>query len=250
MKKIIVSMVLSAGLLHSAWAGCCADPHGWYAGIGTGFVFSKHSHQHNYVTTDHEWPKDLYHFSTSNDAGLAMVQGGYTWASQCVWFPYYSLGANYTYVFPAELKGSISQFSLPAFTNYHFRYKVQRQTGLITAKADIYRFCQLMPFLLAGAGMSFNRTRQYAEYPIGDITPRQSPGFSGKSNRAFSFVFGAGFDLIASRRLLLTLEYQYGNYGHANSGHGNNVYMTERLTTRLTSNTIQLSANYYFDKCL
>lgn len=234
------------GLFLSFSHGClAASPlYGWYVGGSVGGTRPIISHT-TIVNNDFGWPSDQYrnhHVGTNAQLG---IQSGYTWATCHCWFPSYTLGASYTYVFPTEINGRLRQFSLPEFENYNFRYKVQRQTFLALFKVDIYRWCRMMPFVTLGAGFSLNRSESYSERALANVTPRLSPHFGSKVNAAPSYIIGAGFDFIANKNFLLSLEYNYGYFGHARTRHGDEDFAQQKLATKLNANTILLSANYY-----
>lgn len=240
MKKLILLALLSV----SQCGFAAPSLYGWYVGGSVGGTSPIISHQ-SVVRNDLDWPSDQYRYHDVSTNALLALQSGYTWSSCHCWFPSYTLAASYTYVFPSEIKGRVRQFSLPEFENYRFRYNVQRQTFLALFKADIYRWCNLMPFFTVGAGFSLNRSENYAEHALDNVTPRLSPRFGRKTNASASYIIGAGFDFIATRNVLVSLEYHYGYFGHAHTRSGDEDFAQQKLATKLNSNTILLSANYY-----
>ena len=252
MKKSLLCYAFLLCLSHPLWASNNAatplySPNGFYIGGNVGGTFPNIDNN-NYLTSGMGWPNDQYHYKQANSSALMSLLGGYTWATHREWLPFYSLGLNYTYVFPSKLSGNINQYSLPEFNNYDFQYKIQRQTLLAILKMDIYRWANFMPFLSLGAGVSVNRAYDYDENAVPNVTSRVSPGFGSSSSTNFSYMIGAGVDLIAMNNFVMGLEYNYGYFGNAKTGYGNNGNSNSRLSTRLNSNTIVLSANYYFDK--
>jgi opacity protein-like surface antigen len=225
----------------------------WFAGVGAGATFLNVNHNH-FASSGEGWPNDTYHNTGVDVAGLFTLNSGYQWIHQCVWFPFYSLAARYTYALPAKVKGEVEQYSLPEFRNYHYQYKIQTQTFLAQIKADLYRWHSLMPFLLAGAGVSLNNASNYAEQPVPNVTPRVSPGFKGQTTTSFTYVFGAGFDYLAQKNLELSLTYEYSHLGSAQTGPGVNTamltgtnYDSDKLKTNLRSHSVLLSMTYLFD---
>lgn len=225
----------------------------WIAGVGAGATFINVDNNH-YVSPGGGWPVDRYHNNSVDATGLLALNGGYQWALNSAWLPYYSLAASYTYGFPAKVKGNVEQYSLPEFTNYNYQYKIQTQTFLAQIKADLYQWRGLMPFLLAGAGVSLNNASNYAEQAVPGVTPRINPAFTGQTNTYFSYVFGAGLDYILQKNIWVNLTYQYSNLGKAQTGPGTNAsmltgmnYATDNLKTNVRSNSVLLGVTYLFD---
>ncbi len=216
------------------------NPHGWFVGANAGATLPQVS-TNTYVATIPGWPNDQYHYSHTNAATLLSLLGGYTWSTSHRFLPSYSLGVSYSYVYPSTIGGRIRQFSLPTFENYNFQYQVQRQTILAIFKADIQRWSDTMPFITAGAGLSINKASNYQEQALTGVTPRVSPGFGSQTNTQFSYTVGAGLDYIVKKNVTVSLEYNYGYFGHVQTGYGNG----QRLSTALSANTIMVSANYF-----
>jgi opacity protein-like surface antigen len=224
----------------------------WFAGVGSGATFLNVDNNHH-VSSGAGWPNDTYHNTNVDATALLVLDGGYQWAHDSAWLPFYSLGASYTYGFPTAVNGKVEQYSLPEFTNYHYHYKIQTQTILAQFKLDLYQWQGLMPFLLAGAGASVNYARSYMENPVSGVTPRVSPGFKDQTNTYFAYVFGTGLDYIVQKNLWLGLTYEYSNLGSAKTGRGANTdmltgmnYATDHLKTSVRSNAVFLSMTYLF----
>lgn len=241
-------------LLSFCLAGSIRAQGHWYGNGSVGATFLNVDHN-NYISAGPGWPNDLDSNNTNvNAAALIGLEGGYQWAFDRVWIPSYSVGANYSYLFPATIKGTIFQYSLPQFENYTYHYQIQSQTLLAMAKLDLVSWQRFMPFLLVGAGVSLNTAKNYTEQAVPGVTPRVSPGFSDSTNAYFSYALGAGVDYILKRNLWMSLKYQYGNEGYAQTGHGANTstltatnFSTDRLKTKLTSNSVLFSLTYIFD---
>ncbi len=225
----------------------------WIAGVGAGATFLNVDNNH-FVSSGTGWPNDKYHNTSVDATGLLVLNGGYQWARDSAWLPFYSLAVSYTYGFPAKVKGKVSQYSLPEFTNYNYQYKIQTQTFLAQIKVDLYQWRSLMPFLLAGAGVSLNNASNYAEQAVPGVTPRINPGFQGQTSTYFSYVLGAGLDYIVQKNIWVSLTYEYSNLGRAQTGPGENTgiltdtnYAADNLKTNVRSNSVFLSMTYLFD---
>lgn len=226
----------------------------WFIGAGGGATFLDVKSNH-FISTGPDWPNDKMHNTVVDSAPLFVLNGGYQWIHNSLWFPFYSLALNYMYGFPAKVNGQVEQYSLPEFTNYDYQYRIKTQTFLAQFKADLYQWYRCMPFLLAGAGVSLNTAGSYTEQAHMNVTPRVSPGFSTDTNTYFSYAFGAGFDYVIQKNIWASLMYQYTNLGSVQTGTGANTrnltdtdYSTDRLNTNLRSNAVILSVTYLFDQ--
>src|SRR5579883_559929 len=123
------------------WCACLyvlvtnAFAHGdWFVNGGAGVTFPRTSDT-NYISSGPGWPNDRYSNDGVDSAALLAVSAGYQWMRKDNWLPFYSLAGNYIYAFPAKVKGTVDQYSLPQFENYNYQYKVQTQSFLAVAKA-------------------------------------------------------------------------------------------------------------------
>lgn len=249
MQRFIWSCLLFLSLINLTHA-----QGNWFIGAGAGATFPRVDNNHYIASGVDGWPHDRYHNNSVDTAALLAVETGYQWIHEESWLPFYQVGLNYTYEVPTKVQGKVEQYGLPEFTNYHYQYKIQSQTLLAIFKVDLYRWCNFMPFLSAGAGIAINNASNYAEKPLLDVLPRVNPGFNGETNTHFSYAFGAGFDYILSQNFWLSLKYEYAYQGHAQTSTGANIpmltatnYANDRLETKLSSNSVLFSLNYFID---
>ncbi|WED42725.1 outer membrane protein [Legionella cardiaca] len=245
MKKLVVCFVLLFN--PSLYAQNYSEIGSWYFSESIATIFPEIDDNHSVGTGD-GWPNDLYVNHDVKTSAAVSVQTGFTWFNESKFLPFYSLGASYTYAFPMKVNGTIFQYSLPEFENYQYHYEIHRQTLLGIIKAELYRYHNLMPFLLVGLGVSANHIDKYQETPLSGITPRFSPEFQDETTTHFSYALGAGLDYIALNNLWLSLGYNFGYYGPAQTDSGISSYSNERLRTQLTDNGIVFTITYFLDK--
>ncbi len=249
----LVCFLLSLFWTSALWAfdiECDVYGLGWYFNAGVGRT-QPNVDSSNYVGTGPGWPNDHYKGDDIHGAPMLVVGTGYTWGRYYDWFPDLSLGAQFTYTGQAKISGTINQYSLAQFENYSYNYKFRRMTLLAVGKADIYNLANFMPYLTAGLGVSFNKTSNYEEQPLSHVTPRISPGFGSATNNYFSYMVGVGVDYALCDNLWLSLEYNYGNFGYAQTGDGANTftltgfnYSNQQLKNKLTANNFLFSVTY------
>lgn len=250
MRRVLTVVPLIFCLLNTAQA----QGNFYLSGKG-GISFLNISKTNSLSSGTDGWPDDLYTNDNVDSAQMLSAEAGYQWTRDSVWLPFYSVGINYSYGFPTAVNGTIDQYSLPEFENYNYQYQIQQQTYLAVIKADLYRWRCLMPYLMAGAGISFNKLKGYTEQALPDVTPRVSPAFSDRTTSGFSYALGAGFDYALQNNLWVSLGYQYNHHKIAYTGYGADTdmltdtnYSTDRLQTNLSSNTVLLSITYFFDR--
>jgi opacity protein-like surface antigen len=228
-----------------------ASPKGFYIGADIGGMFYRVGDS-NYLNTGPGWPNDHYASNGISDQISGFLAAGYTWQRQADWLPNYSLGLRYMYSSNTTVSGYIDQYSLPAFRNYHFSYDVQMLSVLATLKANIYRWRNLMPYVLVGAGVASYGTSDYSEQALTGVTPRVSPGFADNSGNNFAYQLGIGIDYAVQENLLINIEFDYIDYGKVQTGNGVNYatltgtnYATESLKNKITATALFLGLTYY-----
>jgi len=221
-----------------------------YIGAGAGAMLYRVG-GNNYLGTGEGWPDDAYINNGASNEPYGFIAAGYSWQREENWFPSYSLGLRYMYASATTMSGYITQYSLPEFQNYNFSYDVQLLSLSAIAKADLYRWHNLMPYILVGAGIANYSTSNYSEQALSNVTPRVSPGFGGNSGNNFTYQFGIGIDYAIQENLLINLEYDYMNYGTVQTGKGVNYatltgtnYDNESLKNNLTATALFLGLTY------
>lgn len=222
-----------------------------YFNLGVGDRFYRVSGD-NKVGTGDGWPPDHYGTTTINDQPYFSLIAGYTWSRPDVWLPYYSLGVQMAYTSTTTISGYIDQYSLPAFRNYNFDYEVSMLNIMGTAKVDIYRWQQLMPYLTAGLGIANYATSNYNETALSGVTPRVSPGFGNGSGNNFSYSVGLGLDYILLNNIWFNAEYNYTNFGVVSTENGANYanatgsnFDNQKLKNTVSSTSIFLGMTFY-----
>ena len=220
----------------------------WFVTVGAGAEFPL-ANGNMYVNNGSFFPPpydtDIYSTNQSTSA-LVNLSAGRRWERQSNWFPAFSLGLFYQHSFLDNVAGTITQYSLPQFTNYTYNWNLSSDILLASAKVNLYAQNRFSPYVTVGLGGAFNHSN-YNETALPGVTPRTSPGFSGTSNQ-FAYNAGAGLDFRASNHLIVTLGYLYQNLGDI-SGQGNATWSGNSL--RLGSyglNEVLAGVTYLFDK--
>lgn len=232
-------------LLPADWSGA------FFISAGAGDMFNRVEGD-NSLGTGAGWPPDHYVSNGISDQPFFALSGGYTWARPNDWLPYYSLGLKLMYVSTSTVSGYIDQYSLPTFRNYDFKYDVQLLNVMATAKVDLYRWKDFMPYLTGGLGLTNYYTSQYSETATSGVTPRVSPGFGDGSGNNFSYTLGVGVDYVVKQNLWVNLEVNYNSFGNVGTDNGQNYatltgtnYDDESLKNSISATSVFLGLTYY-----
>ena len=199
--------VIPAVMIKSSFTPALSTSANWFVGVGAGAEFSS-SQGNIYVNNGSFFPPpyktDVY--STKQPtSGLVNFSAGRRWEHLSQWFPSYSLGLLYQHSFLRNVRGTVTQYSLPQLSNYNYNWKLSSDILLASAKVNLYAKNQFSPYITVGLGGAFTHSN-YNETALSGVTPRTSPGFSGTS-RQFAYNAGAGLDFRASNHLIINFAY-------------------------------------------
>jgi len=217
-----------------------------------GFVGIQRPNTDSYFTVDngsgYDYPYNLDHFSkTIHTTPNAAVEMGYRWLRHQQFIPAYSLSVRYEHTFVNDIGDQITQYSISDFTNYTYQWDVASDIFLLLGKVNLVEWHHLFPYFSGGIGLASNRTTNYNETALPDVTPRTSPGYMDTTVNQFAYHLGAGIDWQMSPQLILSLGYDYQDLGKIHSGDGVGSWSGTRLASgRYHTNTVMLGLNYLF----
>lgn len=222
----------------------------WYLGVDVGQLKStinsvtSVNNGSNFTTP---YNHDIYTLNAHKPIVLA-VEGGQYWQQDNRWFPTYYLGLRYQHLFSSNVKGSVTQYSLPSTLNYNYTWSVSTEVLSAYTKIDLVSLGPIMPYVNVGVGASLNRSGSYKESALSGVTPRISPNYAAGSQPSFTYDVGAGIDVALKPNLIFALGYDYQNLGALRSGSGQSTWSGERLNAgQLRVNTFLLGITYLFD---
>lgn len=196
-------------------------------------------------------PYSFDQYTVNSNKGLALSGLiGYQWkSSDQGWFPAHAFALRYQHSFPQTIKGSILQYSLPAFNNYTYTWQATSDYLSTYARAELYRGARFIPFLDGGIGWAMNRANRFSDAARPEVSPRLSPGFASNTEHNFAYNVGAGLAFLLMPQCTLSLQYEFQNLGSLKSGRGSDLWDGEALNAGdYKLNMITLGFNYYFDK--
>ncbi len=190
---------------------------------------------------------DRYSTTASNPLSMALTAGRY-WEQERNWFPGYYLGLRYQHLLDHSVDGSIMQYSLPAYTNYHDSWNISSNVLLAYTKLELMKIGPIRPYVNGGLGVSINQFSSYKEYGEPPITIRTSPAFASRNKGVFAYDLGCGLNFNMNANIVLSLGYDYQNIGANNSGPGRTTWSGERIKQGgINGNSVILGATFLFD---
>ena len=166
-------------------------------------------------------PSNRDNFSIkSASADVAEVMIGYRWEDDKTYFPSYDLYLQYRHYLDTGIKGTVTQYTLPGYTNYNYNINYDADLFTLTGKADLVDVKGFRPYLSAGVGAIINHLNDYSETALIGVTPRTNPNYNGNTSTSLAATLGAGIDYILTENTWLTLGYEHVFQGSIKSGPG------------------------------
>lgn len=222
----------------------------WFAGIDLGGIQSNVSGSLTVANgSDYPPPLNVDNYSKSQTSPMMLgAQIGHRWMRDEQWVPAYALALRYQHLFVSDVKGSITQYSLPEFKNYSYQWGVGADVVSLYSKFDLAKYGRVMPYVDVGLGLSFNSSVNFNETAYVGVTPRINPAFGAKTSAQFAYNVGAGLDFSLSPQLLISVGYDYQQFGNMASGQGESTWSNERLSLgNFTGNTALVGMTYLID---
>lgn len=222
----------------------------WFADIDLGVMQGNASDSLTVANgSDYPPPLNVDNYSKGSTTPVMLgLQVGHRWQRDAKWVPAYALALRYQHLFVSDVKGSITQYSLPEYNNYSYRWGVESNVLSLYSKFDLAKYGRVMPYVDVGLGLSINRSISFEETAYPGITPRISPDFGAKASTQFAYNVGAGLDFVLSSKLLLSVGYDYQQFGSMTSGPGKSTWSGERLSLgNFTGNTALVGMTYLID---
>lgn len=229
-----------------------ANPGSWFINLGTGVA------QPDIPSallidngTDFDPPNNRDRYSTHwPNSALVSAMVGLLWQRTEQFIPGYALGLRYQHLFAKDIAGQVMQYSVPEFTNYEYNLGVLINTLSAYSKVELVRLGSVIPYINGGIGMSVNNSETYVEKSLPGITPRNSPAFAGQTRTQFTYELGLGIDVVINPELMLTLGYEYQNFGKLSTGAAQqSPWATQRLDLgTLNTNTFIVGLTLLLDK--
>ncbi|MEO8402126.1 MAG: outer membrane beta-barrel protein [Gammaproteobacteria bacterium] len=176
--------------------------------------------------------------------------GGYQWQFDRTYVPYFNLGIQYTHIFTSHVEGSVTQFSLPIFNNYNYKFDYDANVLVLNGKLDLIEYHSFLPYIALGIGAAYNDFSNYHEYAKPSVTPRTTPNYGSHNTANFTYTLGAGVDYHCSNKIWLSLGYEYDSLDKLKSNRGRSTWSTTQLTFDSLKNNMVFASLSYFPATL
>lgn len=219
----------------------------WFVTLGGSMQYPQFNSSmsvHNGANFPPPYNMDTY-TTTQNHQPMASLAFGRRWERDTRWLPAYSFSVMYEYLLPTNIGNTITQYSSPDFTNYNYTWNFSANILMAAAKVNLFKYGRFSPYLNGGLGCSFNRTSNYSENALPDVTARISAGYASQSNAQFAYNAGAGVDVQLDKQIILSAGYQYLSLGSVASGQGAGPWIGQYLNLgKYRANTVFVGVSY------
>lgn len=200
--------------------------------------------------SDFSAPYNYDTYTTQRHPSPMMILAvGRRWVRDTKWLSSFSMGLSYQNLFATNAGGRVIQYSDPEFTNYNYHLNLSSNILMAFVKANLFSYRFVSPYVNVGVGCAFNRTSNYTETALPNVTPRVSPGFASETLNQFAYQAGVGVDFQLTRQLILSAGYEYLNLGSFSSWTGAGPWYNQTLNLgKYRANTAIVSVNYLIDE--
>ena len=226
-------------------------PH-WFVGVNAGVMKTRTSKNNITVPngSDYPSPMDIDQYSTnSHQPAMIDLRAGKLWSLNQTWLPAYSLALRYQHVFNKSIQGTVTEYTLPEFVNYNYRWGVGADTLSLYSKINLVNYARFMPYVDLGLGVSSTQSKAYHETALTNVTPRYSPNYAAKRKNQLTYNLGAGLDFNLTESLLISAGYEYQSFGKLSSGYGQGPnWQSEKIDFgKFNANMGLVGLTYLFD---
>lgn len=220
----------------------------WFVDLGYGVGFNPLPRTNAPPNTP-GWGSDIYRADTVANTPITSLTIGYQKVTQQRWFPSFSLGLRYSYLFSTPVDGRISLMGGRFANYYHYVYKINAQSLMLVGTLDLYQWNKVKPYLIFGIGASANTFATYYEneiVPDHGFRPEISPGYGNNTQYQLAYSVGAGLSYQLSAHWQMKVAYQWQNLGDLMSSPGKATYQNDHLSQHYSLQSVMLHVVYFF----
>src|SRR5579885_1065837 len=140
-------------------------------------------------------------------------------------------------------KGTVYQFENPSLNNYDYDLPVYTTRLMFDVKVAAPAWHDLMPYLTAGIGMSWNRA-SYQDYPSPEFVAPIT--LNSREQLKFAYEAGVGVKSPLTQAVSVHAEYLYANLGHARTSAYGNTQVLSAVSVPLHVNSFLIGFDYIF----
>lgn len=222
------------------------SPNGYFD-FGLGHVFSQKI-ENSYLYQKGFFP-DFYFANHIKKTTLFSLSGGYIWERSSVWFPYTSVGFEYSGTTQRTLTGLIADYSDLKEINHCYQYKIREQNLRLVTQINTYCWHGWMPFIQLGIGRTWAKYNEYHEIILPHLpSQHHDPQFPQKTISSFAYHASFGINYIINKNLWTGLSYRFDDFGKGQTGETRqDHYLKGHLTNYIQAHSVLFSLRYLFN---
>ena len=191
------------------------------AALGAGAAFSSDLGESNTFPILDPVTDECYFYSPTDHSQTAYLYYGFL-GVEWDWLSQWGIQAGFDYnqTSPFSVQGLFTQGADPQSTDtYTYAYGVVTRQLLFDGKLFYIIKKYFRPYILVGAGSSFNRAYNYTTNTTPCLTLTR--WYSNKTNASFSYAVGFGIDTSITSHLRIGIGYRFTDLGETNLGDAN-----------------------------
>ncbi len=195
------------------------------------------------------WGSDSYRADSVANTPITSLTVGYQWFTTQRWFPSFSLGLRYSYLWSTAVQGRISLMGGRFANYYQYAYTLQAQTLMLQGTVGLYSWQHFKPYLIVGLGAAMNTFSGYHEHeivPDHGFRPEIPPGYGNKTRYQLAYSLGLGVAYQLTEHWQIKVDYQWQNLGEVSSTQGKATYKNDQLSQQYVLQTVMLHLTYLF----
>lgn len=218
-----------------------------YFDFSLGHIFSQNI-GNSYLSQEGLFP-DFYFANHIKKTTLFSLSGGYLWTRPSAWFPYTSIGFEYSGTAPHTLTGLIADYSDLEEINHCYQYQIKRQNIRLVTQINTYCWHGWMPFMQLGIGRTWTKYNEYHEIILPNLpSQHHDPQFPQKTISSFAYHASFGINYIINKNLWTGLSYRFDDFGKGQTGEANqDNFLKGHLTNYIQAHSILFSLRYLFN---
>lgn len=231
----------------SSCCSSCPTKSTGYLEISLGRVFNQQV-ENSYLFQE-GFPPDLYFSNHLRKTTLLTLSGGYLWVRPSAWFPYTSIGLEYSGTPKHRLTGLIADYNDLEEINHRYQYEVIQQNIRLVNKINIYNWHGWMPFIQLGLGGTRTKYNQYREISLPNLpSQHDDPKFSQETTFSFAYHASLGIDYMLNKRVWAGLSYRFDDFGKGQTGDAREgIFLKGHIKNYIQAHTVLFSLRYVFN---
>lgn len=152
------------------------------------------------------------------------------------------VGLNF-YNVNLENAGTVYQFGDSSLNNFKYKMPIETTRLMLDVKISADEWHHVSPFLLMGAGMSWNRVNYHDSAVVSGVTP---VSLTRNEQLKFAYEAGLGIQSTLTSSISVFIEYLYADLGRVKTSSFGSVSLVSPASTSIQVNSGLIGLNYSF----